>query len=458
MEFQYSIGLVLFGCHQKNNYFKLHGTAQPSVASLCNHRFFYWDPDYLVNGGLKCPCCGSKLKCHGFTRPRQVVDLHDCFYMIGQRHLCPKCKNEKSGEISVTFNSWDERIMNGLPDALVDEFPAYMSYRGAIAYSVFALMQSCFQYGLGSKQFSNCLQVLHRQHYDKLQAQYLSAILARQAARKNSPETTFQPFSVFDDPQGYGGFCPSAAWLRTMYDSYIKKIQDKLDQKAAMLDARVCALDHSHKITKQVMKVDGESIFCAALTVTNDVGEARVVAFVATKSHAQFESALVKVHQNLHLYGHQQPEIFYTDKPAADKQFLEHIFPSLLKDTVPIEKCPGLKPFVLSPDSSIRVYSNAAGINDALAKITDDLNLDNIDEKLVIALDTEWNVIFGKGSSAQPTAILQIAYKSWFNIFQIGHFKGNLPTALKNLLANPQIIKAGRNVAQDLKRLEKECK
>ena len=41
---------------------------------------------------------------------------------------------------------------------------------------------------------------------------------------------------------------------------------------------------------------------------------------------------------------------------------------------------------------------------------------------------------------------------------QIGRFQGNLPSALQTFLTNGQILKAGRNVAQDLKRLEKECK
>src|SRR6266487_3419027 len=40
---------------------------------------------------------------------------------------------------------------------------------------------------------------------------------------------------------------------------------------------------------------------------------------------------------------------------------------------------------------------------------------------------------------------------------QISQFKGKLPAVLLSFLQNPQIIKAGRNVTQDLKRLEKEC-
>jgi hypothetical protein len=41
-----------------------------------------------------------------------------------------------------------------LPMALQDEFPAYLSHQSAMANSLFALMHTCFQYGMGSKQFS----------------------------------------------------------------------------------------------------------------------------------------------------------------------------------------------------------------------------------------------------------------------------------------------------------------
>jgi len=84
----------------------------------------------------------------------------------------------------------------------------------------------------------------------------------------------------------------------------------------------------------------------------------QVLAFVATKSHAQFESALLKMKASLEMFGHKQPQIFYTDNPVADKQFLENIFPSLTENVIPVEKYPTLKAIELLPppfsDSSAR--------------------------------------------------------------------------------------------------------
>ncbi|KAJ7090458.1 hypothetical protein C8R44DRAFT_750974 [Mycena epipterygia] len=164
-----------FWVPQKANIFLLGGNlrskaaaGKPTAEAMYNARLFYWDPRYFVE--IACPACGTELGPHGYTRPRRMVDLHDCFYMVGRR--------SKTDKETVTFNSWDPRIMKALPAHLLDEFPAYLSHRGAMAKPVFEMMRTVFHYGLGSKQFSNSLQVLHRLHFDKLHAQYLDGVIA----------------------------------------------------------------------------------------------------------------------------------------------------------------------------------------------------------------------------------------------------------------------------------------
>jgi hypothetical protein len=151
-----------------SNYFILHWTAKPRPSQLYNPQFFYWDSDCLLEGGLKCPLCKTLLRRHGYTRPWRVVDLENCFYMIGQHHICPQCRHPKTNEHSVTFNSWDPRILAMLPTNLAAEFPADLSHCGAISSDVFALMRTCFNYGVGSKQFSHILVFLHHHHFSQL--------------------------------------------------------------------------------------------------------------------------------------------------------------------------------------------------------------------------------------------------------------------------------------------------
>jgi hypothetical protein len=146
----------------------------------------------------------------------------------------------------VTFNSWDPRIIKQLPPSLAAEFPATLSHRSAIATSVLATMRTCFQYGMGSKQFSNCLHVLHYRHFDMIHAQYLHGLLGRKVDPDLS--TSYQPFGVFSDHEGYSGFVPSSQWLREMYDKLIEEHGVEIDQKTAMCTAEICAIDHSHKV------------------------------------------------------------------------------------------------------------------------------------------------------------------------------------------------------------------
>jgi hypothetical protein len=46
-----------------------------------------------------------------------------------------------------------------------------------------------------------------------------------------------------------------------------------MDQQAAMKGAKLAAVDHSYKTTKQIMKINSESVFAATLTMTNEFGE-----------------------------------------------------------------------------------------------------------------------------------------------------------------------------------------
>ena len=122
---------------------------------------------------------------------------------------------------------------------------------------------------------------------------------------------------------------------------------------------------------------------------------------------------------SLEMYGHKQPQIFYTDNPAADKQFLEHIFPSLTENVVPVEKHHTLKLLELPHDVEPSPQSTASGIEEALAKITDDLNVEDATSKIVVGFDAEWNVDFEERGSTRPTAIIQIAYGKWVHILQV---------------------------------------
>ena len=82
-----------------------------------------------------------------------------------------------------------------------------------------------------------------------MHVQYLDKILACQKARLDTdPLSTYETFSGFSDRDGYGRFVPSSSWLCMMYDTFIEDHGEQIDQKCAMGSAKICCLDHSHKV------------------------------------------------------------------------------------------------------------------------------------------------------------------------------------------------------------------
>ncbi|KAF8075254.1 hypothetical protein FPV67DRAFT_1728203, partial [Lyophyllum atratum] len=426
---------------------------------------FLWDPECLLPDGIACPNknCGTRLWRHGvILRPRRVVDLDRTYWIIGYRYRCPKCVRPNT----VTFRSWDPQILATLQRPLAAQFPARLSHRSGMSINALNFMRSCFQHGMGAKQFSNSLLVQHLEKYDALQLQYLQTIaILDRTSNALLGDHKFKSFLPFHDrsSDGFHGFVPSSQWLRDMYDAVIEEHQQELNQHTAMLTGDVNAIDHSFKIPKHIAHVDGVQVFTALLTVTNEKGEIRACNLVASKSHSQFELALLQMRESLELYGHDQPRLFYTDN-MADKEFLEKCFPSLRHDVVPVEKHAKLDPLTIPPNVQVTVKNSVLAIDDAMRTILDLLPDDDSSPSnpIVIGLDAEWNVetsergyVTGRGQ----TAILQVAHGSNIFILQIGPMLAGkqLPLQLKQVLANPMIIKVGRCVTGDLKYLEQAC-
>ena len=95
--------------------------------ALYDFELFYWDPELLTK--IKCPICKlSWLSRHGLYKiPQQGVGLDKCFWMISAQYKCPACVNPITGKKTVTFMSWDPRIIAALPKALVAEFPVVLT-------------------------------------------------------------------------------------------------------------------------------------------------------------------------------------------------------------------------------------------------------------------------------------------------------------------------------------------
>jgi len=91
---------------------------------------------------------------------------------------------------------------------------------------------------MGSKQFADSLNVLYRQHHEKLEVQYLWTIL-------ECGNGQYKPFPSFEaGPTAE----PSGKYCCDIYDCEIEAHEKEFDQHTAQLSSRGMAIDHSHKV------------------------------------------------------------------------------------------------------------------------------------------------------------------------------------------------------------------
>lgn len=229
-----------------STFFLLRNGVTPQ--KLYNPRFMLWDPEALCD--IPCPNCVHPLTRHSaIPRPRRVVDVDSCFWIIGYRYRCRECVNPNTGKKgTLTLRSWNPAIISRLPAYIAEEFPAMLTHRSGISKAVFRMLRSAITSGMGPKKFSDALRLHHLLQYDILQIQYLEFLntctLDQWIGEK------YLSFLPFDDrsPDGPHGYIPSASYLRDIYDTFIEQHRDAIDQNMAMRSCRVGAIDHSHKV------------------------------------------------------------------------------------------------------------------------------------------------------------------------------------------------------------------
>ena len=156
-------------------YFRLTTSRLSYSSALSNHRFFFWDPMYLLVGGIHCPNCDTQLVRDGFHGPCPVLNIGDPFYLIGQTYKCGACAKKADNPSATSSNSnnpppptnpnpnsglylsWDESILRSLPDALAKEFPAHIKPWGAIGNDLFDLIRTSVRSGMEPMQIAEVI-------------------------------------------------------------------------------------------------------------------------------------------------------------------------------------------------------------------------------------------------------------------------------------------------------------
>ncbi|KAG6883939.1 hypothetical protein C0992_007401 [Termitomyces sp. T32_za158] len=226
---------------------------QPLLNDFYCPKYFVWLPHLLC---LKIPCpayladsCKAVkggiqyLNAKGWLKhPRRVVDVEECIFIIGYCYACPNPVCRKS------YQSWSPELLLALPRLLSIHFTHHLTYRRGLTNRVVALMQSCFQHGIGPGPFLEMIRTQHLRQYEQLHMQYLETILICTQSATGHFLSKFEPFGLFNDQNGYAGFTPSLAYFRSFYVRFISLHAMEMDQHMAMLSAEVLQIDHSFKV------------------------------------------------------------------------------------------------------------------------------------------------------------------------------------------------------------------
>ncbi|KAJ7454520.1 hypothetical protein FB451DRAFT_1373562 [Mycena latifolia] len=239
---------------------------------------FIWFPHLFKLGStLTCPNRGCAhfqsthrpLEIKGFNdKPlaRRVIGLDRVYYVLTMRIQCKKKNQTGCGG---SWNLYDPLILEQLDRGLADCFPAFLTARSGIDKTLMTLIRAGIAHRLSASAWSKILRELHVREHDLRELQYLYAIHREKKIHKNLDiaEKSYEPFSAFDDKSKYAGFYPSRWYINNVYMDYMQHIRPILDQCMALLTAFIIKWDHSFKVPKYLMKLNGVMTFVALFTI-----------------------------------------------------------------------------------------------------------------------------------------------------------------------------------------------
>ncbi|KAJ7017554.1 hypothetical protein C8F04DRAFT_979056 [Mycena alexandri] len=389
---------------------------------------------------------------------RRVVALDRVYYVLTVRFHCKKQNDSGCGQ---SWNMYNPLILDQLDRGLADCFPAFFTARSGIDKTLMTLIRAGIAHRLSASAWSKILRELHVRDHDLRELQYLYAIHREKKITKNLniAEQSYEPFSAFDDKSKYAGFYPSRWYINNVYMDYMQHIRPILDQCIAALRAYIIKWDHSFKVPKYLMKLNGVMVFVALFTIVNEFEQIRFQAFVPTKSLSHIHAALEGISQSLQAHGLPQPVLGFTDNVASDAATFMQYLPSLAAGVSPVELSEfSTLPQLILPDGvTWHLCQGYREIDIACGNILELVTDEDDDNKLVdIGFDMEWEFTTGIGASGpQKTALIQIAVNDVVYMLYVHPLK-ELPPSLGLLLCSKSYLKIGKQITADFQKLARD--
>ncbi|XXQ37259.1 SANT domain-containing protein [Plasmodiophora brassicae] len=311
---------------------------QVFVDDLDPNRFYLydvivWDPETMASDiPIHCPHCRQRRSArqakpgdynvvhHSWTAGRRVITRDSCYFIVGRTYRCTRCKGTKAP--SYTFSAYHEGFLAQLPEFIRVQFPAFLTHRSAVDYSVIEEMRSLTEQGVSIEGYHRMLLEWHTARYSRSQIQWFGSLqhcmkgIGYSFTREmgNSPPQ----FSSFADPDRYNGFVPSPSYLKYCLVKFHGQVRPLMDLLMQTVSGRILKLDHSFKIPKLIRRFNGEKLVEALFTCCNEFEEPVLQMLTFGASLAELLPALRGFMKRILLNDLTEPSLFVSDRCCQD--------------------------------------------------------------------------------------------------------------------------------------------
>lgn len=146
-----------------------------------------------------------------YNRVRVVLDVREFYYLAGEYMSCIECKG--------TYISWDQRILEQLPDGVRTRFPVVMTHKFACDVAVISLLRSR-TLGNSSMALQNNILELHSEEWSW---RYLWYMCDCDRHKRGRQSLNLNPVEYDDAPPPRSQ--PTCKWFLACY---VKDVWDHL--------------------------------------------------------------------------------------------------------------------------------------------------------------------------------------------------------------------------------------
>jgi hypothetical protein len=428
-------------------------SSSSSREEFYGYKILFWAPwKFYEDCKVNCPkCCSSaNVSNNGaYSKVKVVYDHEEVYYIVTWRFCCNnrECFNDKGKKSS--FLGWDPKVVSQMDDCYRALFPATLIGKGsAIDNKLLSRLVSCIVSRETFHNFAIQLENAYRESFLIKGNHYLSWCLKKKKSYQTQLDNVnarlvFESFGDFDG-EDFKGRSPSPRFLICAFlhaASNTEKFMDSFMRILSPEGSKILKGDATKKIVRCILK-NGKQVYDSIYTVMN--GENMILGqyLTRTSSLEELKGALEDLKKRFEELGISLDDLrYYTDNCCIDRGVLEKVFPTLLSSVQANESNElnnNITEFAIEEPYFWESLLSAEQACGAIAA----------QEPTYIGFDIEWPMNSGKPSILQIcTADSQKAH-----VFQLSKFS-EFPKSMKMILEDPSILKVGRNIKNDQKKL-----